>query len=345
MEKMKAVVAYHANDFRYENVDIPQRQKGDILIKVEGTGICAADRSIYKGGDPWGGISQPRVVGHEFVGEVVEIDSETSLETGLKVGDRTTAEIIAPCRTCFYCTGGLYHLCDSTSKWVGGSWAEYMLYPKGSIIYKVPKNIPREYAAIIEPLSCSCHAVNRAEIQTYDFVAIAGLGSIGMGALQIAKLRSPLKLIGLEIDEGLQKLALSLGADYVFDPRDPDLKMKILEITDGRGVDKYLECSGSPNSLQTGFQIIRKRGRLVVYGVYRQDAVLDFNQVGEFKEFDIVGGHLSPMSYPSVIKFLEEGFIDAGALVTHQFPLSEFQAAIDVKDKETSIKTVMFPGQ
>jgi L-iditol 2-dehydrogenase len=152
-------------------------------------------------------------------------------------------------------------------------------------------------------------------------------------------------LIGLEIDPHLRELALTLGADIVFDPRDRDLEDKIKTLTQGRGTDKYIECSGNPASLQTAFKLIRKRGRVVVYGVYRQEAVLDFNQVGEFKEFEIVGGHLSPWSYPSVIKHLAEGLIDGQAMVTHHYPLSQFQQALQVKEKEPSIKTILIPGK
>ncbi len=345
MEKMKAVIAYKANDFRYEEVNIPKPNAGDVLVKVEATGICASDRSIYKGGDPWGGIHQPHTPGHEFVGRVVELDPIAKEKTGLNIGDRVTAEIIAPCRECFYCAKGLYHLCVNPISWVGGSWAEYMLFPSGSIIHKVPESLSKEAGAIIEPLSCSCHAVNRADIQSYDSLTIAGLGAIGMGALQIAKLRNPRLLIGLDIDENIRQIAKDLGADYVFDPRDPDLLEKIKEITHGLGTDKYIESSGSPASLRTAFQVIRKRGRIVVYGVYREDAKLDFNQVGEFKEFEILGGHLSPWSYESVIKNLECGKINASVMVTHVFPLSHYLDAINVKGKETSIKTVMIPGE
>jgi erythritol/L-threitol dehydrogenase len=345
MKKMHAVIAYGIKDYRYEEIDIPEINAGDILVKVCATGICASDRSIYNGGDPWGGIHHPHIPGHEFVGDVVEIDEQTSRAEGISVGDRVTAEIIVPCRTCYYCVRGLYHLCVGTKNWVGGSWAEYMLFPKGSIKYKVPKSIPAKVAAIIEPLSCSCHAVNRADIQQYDTVTIAGLGGIGMGVLQIARLRSPLRIIGIDVDEGLRNLAKKFGADYVFDPRDENLVAKIQEITGGIGTDKYIECSGNPVALQTAFKIIRKRGRLIVYGVYRQEALLDFNQVGEFKEFEIVGGHLSPWSYDTVIKYLNLGMIDGDSMVTHIYPLSQFEAAINVKGKETSIKTVLIPGE
>ncbi len=345
MEKMKAVVAYSAQDFRYEEVAVPVRKAGDILVRVEATGICASDRSIYYGGDPWGGISQPHIPGHEFAGEVVELDAATSERTGLTVGDRATAEILVPCRECFYCTRGLYHLCIGSRSWVGGSWAEYMLFPKGALVYKVPGSIPPASAAVIEPLACSCHAVNRADIQQMDTVTIAGLGAIGMGALQIARLRSPLRIIGIDVDEGLRDMASKLGADFTFDPRDDHMPERIIELTNGIGTDKYIECSGNPVSLQTGFKVIRKRGRIVVYGVYKKEAVLDFNQVGEFKEFEIVGGHLSPWSYDSVIKYLQEGSIDAQTMVTHTFPLSQFKDALDVKGKETSIKTILIPGE
>jgi len=354
MERMHAVLAYGALDWRYEEVDKPVVGPGDVLIKVEATGICASERSIYKGGDPWTAKaraagrerrSEPYRPGHEYVGTVVELGEGAAEATGLQLGDLAMAEILIPCRKCFYCVRGLYHLCIGRSHGIGGSWADYMKLPAGALIWKVPSTIPVQEAALVEPLSCSAHGVQRANIGLEDTVVVGGLGSIGMGMLQIAKLRNPYCLIGLDIDENLCQMALELGADYAFSPKTADVDAEIRALTNGIGCDIYLEASGSPASLQTAFQVLRKRGRLMVYGVYRSQATLDFNEVSEYKELEIIGGHLSPWTYPLVIQYLERGLIDAKSMVTDVYPLSEIKEALGAKDRpgHTSIKTVLIP--
>jgi len=354
VEKMHAVMAYDVLDWRYEEFDKPVVGPGDVLIKIDATGICASERSIYKGGDPWtararaagrGGKRAPHIPGHEFAGTVVELGEGAAEATGLELGDLATAEILIPCRTCFYCVRGLYHLCTTRAGWVGGSWAEYMKFPAGALVWKIPRSISAEEAALIEPLACSAHGVERANIGPEDTVVVGGLGSIGMGMLQVAKLRNPHRLIGLDLDENLCQIALELGADHAFSPQTTEVDAEIKALTDGRGCDIYLEASGSPASLETAFQVLRKRGRLMVYGVYRSHATLDFNQVSEFKELEIVGGHLSPWTYPLVIQYLERGLINAKRMITDVYPLSEIEEALGAKDRpgHTSIKTLLIP--
>ena len=185
---MKAIVAYGAKDYRFCEVDTPKVGEGEILIKIEAAGICASDRAVYMGGDPWGGIESPRVPGHEFVGTVEEIGPGAE-EKGFVRGDRVTAECIMPCGKCYYCKKGLYHLCDDENGFLEGGFAEYMLLPKNALIHKVSKDIPAVEAALCEPLSCSAYAVNQTGMGMEDTVVISGLGAIGMGMLQFALLQ------------------------------------------------------------------------------------------------------------------------------------------------------------
>jgi threonine dehydrogenase-like Zn-dependent dehydrogenase len=354
MEKMHAIVAHGAQDFQYEEIDKPVAGPGEVLIKVDATGICASERSIWKGGDPWSVRAEAAgydwkpvqyVPGHEYAGTVLKMGEGAAEATGLQIGDMATAEILIPCRTCFYCVRGLYHLCISRTGGVGRSWAEFMKFPAGALVWKIPEGISAQEAALIEPLACSAHGVERANIGPENTVVVSGLGSIGMGMLQIARLRNPYRLIGLDIDDKLCEIALELGADHAFNPKTTDVDAAIKELTDGIGCDIYLEASGSPAALETAFQVLRKRGRLMVYGVYRSKATLDFNEVSEFKELEIVGGHLSPWTYPLVIQYLERGLIDAKRMITDVFPLSEIKQALEAKDKpgHTSIKTLLIP--
>ena len=342
-EKMMAVVVHGGDEFAYEAVERPVAAQGEIILEIEAAGICAADRKIYHKDHPWQ-LSDPYFPGHEYVGRMVEMDEGAAELSGLAVGDRAIAEILIPCRKCWFCQRGLYTHCDRPGVCVG-SWAEYMRIPAGAIVHRVPDGLLPEQGVLIEPLACSIHAVNLARIGFADVVVVSGLGAIGMGILQVARLKTPSMLVGLDVDDGLLKIAVQLGADRVFNPVQHDVGDELRALTDGRGPDIYIEASGNVASLRTGLEVLRKAGRLVVFGVYGQEATLDFNLVSEFKELEIVGGHVSPNTYPLAIDYLAEELIDWNVMVTHTFPLAQYQEAIRIKDQPgiTSIKTVLLP--
>jgi L-iditol 2-dehydrogenase len=342
-EKMMAVVVYAGDEFAYEEVQRPRAGAGELILKIEAAGICAADRKIYNKNHPWQ-LPDPYFPGHEYMGRVVELGEGAAERTGLALGDLAIAEILIPCRQCWFCHRGLYTHCDQPGVCVG-SWAEYMRVPAGAIVHQIPSDFLPEQGTIIEPLACSVHAVNLARIQFADVVVVAGLGAIGMGILQVARLKTPQTLVGLDVDDGLLEIAARLGADYVFNPLHHNVPAELRALTKGRGPDIYIEASGSVASLYTGVEVLRKAGRLVVFGVYGQEATLDFNLVSAFKELEIVGGHVSPNTYPLAIKYLAEGMVDWQPMVTHTFPLAQFEEAIKVKGQSgvTSIKTLLIP--
>jgi 2-desacetyl-2-hydroxyethyl bacteriochlorophyllide A dehydrogenase len=343
MTKMNAVVVHDGLRFSYEPIDKPAAGPGEVVIRVEAAGICAADRKIYSGNHPWQlpPLYQP---GHEYVGSVVELGAGAPEQIGLGLGDRITAEILVPCTTCWYCRRGLYHHCDEPRVCVG-AWAEYLRIPQGALIHRIPPDMAPEVAVLVEPLSCAVHAVNLGKITFNDTVVVSGLGAIGMGVLQVARLRSPHILIGLDVDERVLELARSLGAQHTINPAREDAAETIRELTEGRGCDVYIEASGSPQSLLVGIDALRKAGRLVIYGVYGKETTVDFNQVSEFKELAIVGGHLSPNCFGPAIDFLAQGSVDAAAMVTHTFPLSQYEEAMLAKSQSesVSIKTILIP--
>jgi threonine dehydrogenase-like Zn-dependent dehydrogenase len=342
-DKMMAVVVHAGDRFSYEAVDRPQAGPGEIILKIEAAGICAADRKIYSRNHPWQ-LPDPYYPGHEYVGRVVAMGQGAVERTGLALGDRAIAEILIPCRQCWFCRRGLYTHCDHPGLCVG-AWAEYLRIPAGAILHRVPDDLLAEEGAIIEPLACSIHAVNLARIELADVVVVSGLGAIGMGILQVARLKTPYLLVGLDVDDGLLKAAGQRGADLVYNPVRDDVPARLRELTGGRGADIYVEASGSVASLRTGLETLRKAGRLVAFGVYGQEASLDFNLVSEFKELEIVGGHLSPNTYPLAIEFLSQGLVDWRATVTHTYPLARFEEALRVKSQPgvTSIKTLLIP--
>jgi L-iditol 2-dehydrogenase len=340
--RMWATVFMAPGELSFRQMPMPEVGPEDLLVKINTALTCGTDVKTYKRGHPK--YDPPTLFGHEFAGDVVAVGSAVKF---FQVGMRVVAGNTAPCCQCYFCKRGQPNLCDDLLVNLG-AFAEYIRIP-GSLVrqntFVLLDHVSYREAAIIEPLACSVHAVNLAQIQLADVVVVSGLGAIGMGILQVTRLKTPRALVGLDVDDGLLEIATRLGADSVLNPLRDDVPAELEDLTGGRGPDIYIEASGSVASLRTGLDVLRKAGRLVVYGVYSQDATVDFNLVSEFKELEIVGGHVNPNTYPLAIKYLTEGLIDWKAMVTHTYPLAQFKEAINAKKQSgaSSIKTLLIP--
>lgn len=337
-KKMKSLIAYGHNDFKLEEKDIPKLKQGEILLKVKAAGICAADRKILHGPAPWD-LHFPFTPGHEFVGEVVDLKGDVFTFDGKKVevGDHLTAEQIVPCRECELCFEGDYNLCQNPRILGGaidGGFAEYMVLPKKSILWKIPEEISYEDAVLIEPLACALHGVHIANVSLKDTVVIAGLGPIGLCMLKGLVAKNPMKIIALDIDQAKLEKAKELGADYVFNPLEENSAEKIIDISGHYGPNIYLEASGNVNSINLAVDVLRPGGHLVIFGVYNKKAEVDFTIISDFKELKITGGHLSPYQYPVAIKFIQEGLINPADIISHKFPLERAVEAIEYTPKK-----------
>jgi len=357
--KMKAVMCHGPLDYRYEEVFVPSVNEDEILIKVEACGICAGDTKSYKGASMfWGdGDLQPRwndppcVAGHEFIGTVVKIGDNAKLKHGLELGDRAIAEQIVPCWECRYCKDGHYWMCENANihghqkNVADGGMAEYMRYGTNDVVHKVSKEIPAEHAAMIEPLSCSVHTVERADIQFNDVVVVAGLGPIGLCKLQLAKLKNPRLLIGIDNKPMRLKLAKEYGADVVLDFTKDDIVNKVMELTNGYGCDVYIHNTGHPSGVIQGLKMIRKLGRFVEFSVFSGETSVDWSVIGDRKELDVRGSHISGLNgYKVAIDFLEKGTIKVDGIVTHEYGLKDWKEAFARAEKgEDSIKIVLKP--
>jgi L-iditol 2-dehydrogenase len=226
-----------------------------------------------------------------------------------------------------------------------GGWAEYMKYPKGAIIWKVPNELPWEVAVTIEPLSCGIHGAERADIQFGDTVVLTGVGPIGLLMLQAAKLKNPMLLIAIDTDEYRLNIAKELGADMVLNPMKEDIVKKVKDLTGGLGCDVVLEVSGNPKAVEQSIDMLRRGGRLMEYGVFAEKTSIDFSIISDIKELEIVGGHLGPYAYPLAIKYLAQGLVKTDKIVTHNFPLKDWKKAIETAEKHigNSIKVTMTP--
>jgi threonine dehydrogenase-like Zn-dependent dehydrogenase len=351
---MKAVRIHGVRDYRLEEIPVPEIGPGEVLVRVLASGICASDVKTHEGARVWGSdeiapyIQAPVTPGHEFVGEVVALGESAGEKCGLQVGDWAVSEQIVPCWKCRFCQRGQYWMCQQHDIYgfikdrAEGSWAEYMRFPANAINYKAPKDIPAEQAALIEPMACAIHAVQRGDIQLGDVVVIAGMGPIGLGMVAVARRKSPGLLIALDIKPHRLALAKQMGADLAIDVSQGDAVRRVLELTDGYGCDVYIEATGAGPAVGQGLQMIRRLGTFVEFSVHAGPVAVDWSIIGDQKELNIHGSHLGPYCYPLAIEYLRSGVIDGAKLVTHVLPLAQFHEGIEIAHRgDESIKVVL----
>ncbi|WP_050476713.1 alcohol dehydrogenase catalytic domain-containing protein [Herbaspirillum rhizosphaerae] len=357
-QDMLAVVCHAPKDYRLQRVKRPTAGINEVIIKIASCGICAGDCKCYAGAARfWGDkeknkpsyVKPPVIPGHEFWGHVVELGPGAETYHGVALGDRVIAEQIVPCQKCRYCKTGYRWMCEVHDVYgfqrqvAEGGMADYMRLSARAVIHQIPTHIAFEDAAITEPLSCAIHAVNRGDIQLDDVVVIAGAGTLGLLMVQVARLKTPKKLIVIDMVDERLELARIFGADVVINPAREDAEKVVRSLTDNYGCDVYIETTGAPIGVTQGLDMIRKLGRFVEFSVFGRDTTVDWSIIGEEKELDLRGAHLSADCYPIAIDLLARGLVTSKGIVTHSFTLSEWGKAVKVADSMASIKVLLRP--
>ena len=351
-----AVMCHGPFDYRWEDVPVPTAGPGEVVIDVGACGVCASDVKCYTGAplfwgddDREGYVQGPVIPGHEFAGTVVELGDGAAERYGLAIGDTAISEQIVPCGACRYCERGQYWMCQvhdiyGFRQTTFGAMAEYVLLPANALNYKVPATIPTAHAAYVEPLACGIHAVQRGQIELDHTVVIAGCGPLGLGMIATARLKNPRLLIALDLDDQRLATAQACGADLGLNPATIDAVDEVRKLTDGYGCDVYIEATGHPAAVEQGLHMICKLGTFVEFSVMREPVTVDWTIIGDTKELDIRGAHLSPHCYPIAIDMLAKGLLPMDQILTHRLPLENFQQGIDlVAAGDRSIKVTLAP--
>ncbi|MBT4821797.1 MAG: alcohol dehydrogenase catalytic domain-containing protein, partial [Lentisphaerae bacterium] len=339
-----------------ETRPVPTPGPGEILVKVHDCGICASDIKCYGGAALfWGDefrdayVEPPLIPGHEFTGRVAALGEGAGERHGVDLGDRVVAEQIVPCNACRYCQRGLYWLCVKAQvfgfkKAVEGGMAEYMIFPANSRVYRVPDTMSDKHAALIEPLGCALHAVERGSIHLGDVVVQVGCGTLGLCMVAAERLKNPGLLIALDLIDSRLDLARQFGADVTFNPNHTDVVQEVLKLTDGYGCDVLIEATGNPHAIEPSLHMIRKAGTFVEFSVMKGSSNVDWTIIGDGKELDILGAHLAPYTFPTSIDYLERGLISIEPIITDVLPLEAHDRGFKaVEHPETSIKVLLRP--
>ncbi|MCB8968255.1 MAG: zinc-dependent alcohol dehydrogenase family protein [Ardenticatenaceae bacterium] len=343
---MKAVVYHGPGVIKLDETPKPSLLEAtDAIIRVTKTTICGTDLAILKGGVP--SVSSGRIIGHEGVG-VVEAVGEGVRH--FKVGDKVIISCITSCGSCENCRRGIPSNCVDGGWILGntidGCQAEFVRVPfADNGLYHIPDIIGEEVALMLSDIvpTGSEVGVMNSDVQFGDVVAIVGAGPVGLAALLAVQFFSPAKVIVVDLDEYRLALAAKLGATNIINNRDGQAVAKIMELTNGHGVDAAIEAVGHPLTCKLVQEIIAVGGTIANIGVYSQSAELHKESLW-VKNVTIRMGVVNTTTIPLLLNTILGGKLDPGQLITHRMPFGEIIKAYELfanAGREKAVKIVL----
>ena len=327
-----------------EQVPIPEPEANDVLIEVVASSICGTDVHIYDWND-WAKrhINPPRVFGHEMSGRVVAVGTGV---TGIETGAFVAAETHIIDRTCRQCQRGLFHLCEKVSL-LGvdrdGSFARYVVLPAENC-WRNAAGLSPEVAALQEPFGNAVHAATAGPLRD-NVVAVFGCGPIGLCAIGIARAEGAAAVYAVEPNPFRRELAERMGATATLAPTDKTPE-EIRRLNGGVGVDVVLEISGNPTAVQQGLESLHSGGWISLLGIGDRPVTLDLNDLVVTKGITIYGifGRKIWDTWERTSAYLASGRVDVTPLITHRYPLSDFEEAMAQMKSGRSGKVVLLPS-
>ncbi|MEY1164009.1 L-threonine 3-dehydrogenase [Providencia manganoxydans] len=322
--------------------DVPKPELGhnDVMIKIRKTAICGTDVHIYNW-DEWSQktIPVPMVVGHEYIGEIVEIGQEVK---GFKIGDRVSGEGHITCGHCRNCRGGRTHLCRNTVG-VGvnrpGCFAQYLVLPAFNA-FKIPDNIPDEIAAIFDPFGNAVHTALSFDLVGED-VLVSGAGPIGIMAAAVCRHVGARHVVITDVNDYRLELAKKMGVTRAVNVSRENLKDVMKELGMQEGFDVALEVSGSPAAFRSMLETMNHGGRIALLGIPSSEMAIDWGQV-IFKGLFIKGIYGREMfeTWYKMATLIQSG-LDLSPIITHQFSIDDFQKGFDIMRSGQSGKVIL----
>mgnify|MGYP000303692040 CR=1 FL=1 len=338
---MKALVKSKAEQGIWmEQVPFPSCGHNDALIRITKTAICGTDIHIFNW-DEWAQqtIPVPMVVGHEFVGEVVEIGGEVQ---GIKPGDRVSGEGHITCGYCRNCRAGKRHLCRNTVG-VGvnrpGCFAEYLCIPAVNA-FRIPDNVSDDMASVLDPLGNAAHTVLSFDLVGED-VLITGAGPIGMMAVAICRHVGARHVVITDVNDYRLELAKRMGATRTVNVMKESLESVMEDIGMVEGFDVGLELSGNPSAFTQMLEKMNHGGKVALLGILPPGTTIDWNTV-VFKGLFVKGIYGREMfeTWYKMTSMLQSG-LDISPAITHHFSIDEYAEAFEIMRSGQSGKVIL----
>lgn len=336
---MKVIKVAKPGFISIENDDIPKiTHDDDVIISVRAAGICGSDISIYKGTSPV--ATYPRIIGHEFSGVVLDVGKNVK---NVKASDHVVVNPVVNCGTCKMCRKNRPNVCANLKVigvHVDGGYREYVKVPS-KCVYKVDEKIPFDVAAIIEPYTVAAQVTSRGEITEGDTVLICGSGQIALIILEVCNILGA-KCITTDILDSRLERAKKFGAYEVINSNNEDVVAKVLELTDGLGVDVSIDAACVLESLECAYKSTRAGGIVVTMGF--SDKIVPIKEFAiTSKELDIRGSRLNNNKFSKVIEWVESGKLEPKNIISDYFHFTDIDKAFEKlkNDPENTMKVIL----
>ena len=367
LSKNGKAIIFNGTTKPLEETEFPLPKKLDkeeILVKVSLSTVCGSDVHTWQGKRPF---PTPCILGHEIVGQIVEMGDEIENDfsgNNLEKGDRVVWSMTANCGECYFCkVVNIPQKCERLFKYghvasdkhphFTGGFAQYVLLPKGSSVFKIPSELSdEEVAPLMCAGACIINGFDLASLTKCDYVAVQGCGALGIYSCAFAKELGAKKVIAIDPIEERLELAKDFGADYLINESNESedtIVKKVLEITKGRGVDYGVEAVGIPEAIKTGFKMLRIGGKYIIYGaIYPGDKVTIDSFEITTKCLQLFGVHnYSPIHLEKTINLVQKAKdkYPFKKIVGPTFELSKegVEAALKSQESRSSLRPAIIP--
>lgn len=328
---MLSVVVEKPNSMSVCERPMPEPQTGEVRVRVRYAGICGSDLHIFHGMNPF--VSYPRVIGHEFVGQIEAVGEGVSTD---RIGEMVVVDPVVSCGHCHACSIGRQNVCSSLQV-IGvhrdGGFSEYACAPAKNA-YVIPKGLSLASASIIEPLAVAANATSRTGVLPSDVALIYGAGPIGLNLLQVLKRVYGIKaFITDHLDE---RLALALGCGATPDEIINTSRETLPDALTRRGVTGgptlIYDAVCHPSILEEAVRIAAPAGRIGILGFSATPSAIAQQELTK-KELTLYASRLNCAMFPTVIDWIERGLVDPGHIITHKVDFHDVANAFDIAER------------
>ena len=346
---MKAFVYHGPGKRAWEDKPRPTiRDTSDAIVRITTSTICGTDLHILKGDVPT--VTDGRILGHEGIGVVEDAGPAVS---SFRTGDRVIISCITACGKCDFCRKGMYSHCRNGGWILGntidGTQAEYVRIPYADTsLYHLPPGGDEEALVMLSdilPTGFECGVLN-GQVKPGDTVAIVGAGPVGLAALLTAQFYSPAAIFMIDLDDKRLQVAKQFGATALINSADGKAGQRVMELTEGAGVDVAIEAVGVPATFDICQAIVAAGGRIANIGVHGKPVELHIEKLWD-RNIALTTRLVDTITTPMLLKVVKSGKLQPGRLVTHRFQLSDVMTAYDTfgnAAKEGALKVILRNG-
>lgn len=337
---MKVLRLHAIHDLRIHDEPAPENKAGEPQISVGAVGICGSDMHwVIDGTTGDQTLTEPFVLGHEFAGLVLNGELE---------GQLVAVDPAIPCERCDFCQQGHPNLCPEVvfagNTPYDGALQEIITWPS-DYLYPLPDSFTAEDGAMLEPLGVAIHTVDLGKVQSGMTVGVYGCGPIGLLTLQVARAAGATRIIATDLLPHRLEAAREMGADEVFLASQGAEHDQIMAATRNRGVDVAFETAGENEAVETAIETAKIGGKAILCGIPSVNRTSFQASSARRKGLTIKLVRRMKHTYPRAIRLVEAGLVDVRSMISHRFPLDEFQQAFDIANKQEGLKVVVLPNE